>query len=116
MRKKGFLLPLLNETVETRLLYLDRNLTLETLARELSTNRTYIYDAISSIGMNYSTYINSYRTQYAIDLLLDSRRQNLSVDDVAEISGFSSPRQMNFYIKKSAGVTARALRKRIFDN
>ena len=116
MRKKGFLLPLLNETVESRLLYLDRNLTLEALARELSTNRTYIYDAISSMGMNYSTYINSYRAQYAIDLLLDSGRQNLSVDDVAEISGFSSPRQMNFYIKKSAGVTARALRKRIFDN
>lgn len=112
--RKGSLMDRMNFAMEERRLYLDRNLCIESFAHELSSNRTYIYGALRSVGMNFTSYINSYRTQYAIDLLLRSDMQHISVNEVADMSGFSTARQMNFYIKRSAGVTARALRMRTF--
>lgn len=84
----------------------------EDLAREMKTNRTYLTIALRVRHMTFNQFVNSYRAQYAIGLILNE--SYLSVEDIAFRSGFSSARAMNRYIKQSAGLSAHALRYRIF--
>ena len=51
-------------------LFLQRHLTREDMAREVLTNRTYITRALKGRGLNFSQFVNAYRAQYAIDLML----------------------------------------------
>lgn len=86
----------------------------EDLAREVCTNRTYLSEALRLKCLSFNQFVNSYRTQYAIELLV--REAEISVEDVAFRSGFKSARMMNRYIKKSAGLSAHALRCKIIGN
>ena len=96
-------------------LYLDRNCSREQLARELMTNRTYVSRALNARGMSFWQFINSFRTQRAISLLARRDLAEASLGDIAEMSGFSSVDRMNLYLKKSAGLSACALRKRLLE-
>ena len=95
-------------------LFLQRHLTREDMAREVLTNRTYITRALKGRGLNFSQFVNAYRAQYAIDLMLDGKHADMPPADIAEMSGFSHVSTMNRYIKKSAGLTACAMREQIF--
>lgn len=94
-------------------LFLRKDLTRDDLARETMTNRTYVSRALRDHGLNFARFVNTYRVQYAIELLLDSGDSSLSREDVALMSGFSCADAMNRYIKKCAGLTACALRERV---
>ena len=50
----------------------------------------------------------------AIGLLARPDLAGVPLDEIAEMSGFSTVSLMNRYVKKSAGYTACALRKRLF--
>lgn len=113
--KRESLIDYISRTLESEKLYLDRNLTLESLAATLSSNRDYVSRAINSTGLNFSRFINAMRTSYAIDLLLERNHRDIPIADVADLSGFASTRKMNSCIKQCTGVTASALRKRVFD-
>ena len=102
---------LLRLMVQERL-FLNKKCSRERLARELMTNRTYVSRAINARGMSFSQFINSFRAEYAISLLARHDLAGVPLDDIAEMSGFSTADQMNRYVKKSAGMTACALRKR----
>ncbi|MBP9992930.1 MAG: helix-turn-helix domain-containing protein [Bacteroidales bacterium] len=114
-KKKESLIDYISRTLESEKLYLDSNLTLESLASKLSSNRDYVSKAINSTGLNFSRFINALRASYAIDLLLEKDHLETSVADIADLSGFASTRKMNCCIKQSTGVTASALRKRVFN-
>lgn len=94
-------------------LYLRRDLTRDELARELMTNRTYITRALKGRGLNYSQFVNSFRAAHAIDLMARGRYPDAAPEEIALLSGFASVDTMNRYIKKSAGLTACALRERM---
>ncbi|MDD2595233.1 MAG: helix-turn-helix domain-containing protein [Bacteroidales bacterium] len=93
-------------------LFLNNSLTINKFAREVGTNRTYITRILSSKGFNFKTYINSFRIQYAIELLSKKRDERPYVPDIAEQSGFASARSMNYYMVKTIGVTAYTFIKR----
>ena len=95
-------------------LFLRKKLTRDEMAREVMTNRTYITRALKGRGLNFSQFVNSFRSQYAIELMLAPEHRDTPPDDIAELSGFSHVATMNRYIKKSAGSTACAMRERIF--
>lgn len=114
-RRKESLIEYISRTVESEKLFLDRNLTLESLALTIASNRDYVSKAINSTGLNFSRFINAMRTSYAIDLLLKKNSRDVPVADIAEMAGFATTRKMNVCIKQCTGVTAGALRKRVFD-
>lgn len=94
-------------------LFLRKDLTRDVMAREVMTNRTYISRALQGRGLNFAQYVNAFRAQYAIELMLSEEHRNLPPADIAELSGFSHVATMNRYIKKSAGSTACAMRERV---
>ncbi len=94
-------------------LFLRKQLSRDDMAREVLTNRTYITRALKGRGLNFAQFVNSYRAQYAIELLLSERWRDASPEDIACMSGFSSADAMNRYIKKSTGSTGCAFRERV---
>lgn len=86
----------------------------EDLAQELSTNRTYLSAALRNKRLTFPQFVNSYRAQYAIELI--QKQEYVTVEDLAVRCGFGSSRAMNRYIKQSAGLSAHALRDRIFSD
>lgn len=94
-------------------LYLDKKCSREGLARELMTNRTYVSRALNARGMNFARFVNSFRAEHAIGLLARTDLAAVPLEEIAEMSGFSNVDRMNDYVKKSAGITACALRKRL---
>ena len=98
--------------VEKRL-FLCKDLKREDLAREAVTNRTYISSTLRKRGLNFARFVNSFRAQYAIELLASEKNRDLSPEDIACMSGFSGADAMNRYIRKSAGLTASVLRNRL---
>lgn len=96
-----------------RQLYLRQDLTRDCLAREVLTNRTYITRALKGRGLNFPQFVNSFRAAHAIELMASGSCPEASPEDIALLSGFSSADTMNRYIKKSAGLTACALRARM---
>lgn len=103
----------MNRLMREKRLFLQKGFSRDDMAREVMTNRTYVSRALRGRGLNFSQFVNAFRAQYAIELLLDPENAALSQEDVAEMSGFSSADAMNRYVKKSAGTTACAVRKRL---
>lgn len=78
--------------VEKRL-YLLPELTLEMLAREVNSNRTYLSKAIHLWrGMGFREYVNQYRLRYARDLYMGGASAPI---DLAIMSGFNDVRTFN---------------------
>lgn len=69
-------------------LYLQPDLTLESLARQIDTNRTYLGRYFSYVGTTYYNYINSLRIDYAVKLM--HANSDISLQEVAETSGYSN--------------------------
>lgn len=100
--------------LETKRLYLNENLTLDTLASEVLSNRTYVTRAIGMKSLNFAQLVNSMRARYAIDYIMRGDCRGVNLVEIAEESGFASVRTMNRYIKQSTGVSACALRCRLY--
>lgn len=98
--------PVKQTTVEQRLLqmkienlftekqvYLDEDLTIWDLVREVGTNRSYISRVINNnIGVNFSQFVNSYRLAHAQRLAAE--QPGLTKKEIAEQSGFGSAKSM----------------------
>jgi len=95
-------------------MYLDKDLNSEKVCAELSVNRSLLFSVLGEKRIGFTSIINSYRAAYAIDLLLDTANLKMSLEEIAELSGFGSARNMNLHIRYRAGVTAGALRERVF--
>lgn len=105
----------MKKTMVRKRLFLRKGLTRDEVARELNTNRTYVTRALKGRGLNFAQFVNSYRAQYAIGLMLSKKYAETPLADIAEMSGFSHVETLNRYLKKSAGSTACAFRERILD-
>lgn len=103
----------LEKVMVEKKLFLRRDLKRDDLAREAVTNRTYISRTLSARGLNFARFVNSFRVQYALELLASDRWRDASPEDIACMSGFSSADAMNRYIKKSTGSTGCAFRERV---
>ena len=106
----------MKQLMTERCLFLRKDLTRDQMAREVMTNRTYITRALKGRGLNFSQFVNAYRAQYALELMLDERYRDAPPADIAEMSGFSHVATMNRYLKKSAGSTACAFKVRVSDD
>jgi AraC-like DNA-binding protein/tetratricopeptide (TPR) repeat protein len=89
------------------------DLTIDKLARKLSTNRTYLSQLINEeYHKTYSDFINEYRLKQAMILLSDPVLSNrYSIDAIAKESGFNNISTFNSLFRKFVGLTPSLFRK-----
>lgn len=79
---------------EQEMPYLDGDLTISHVARELYTNKAYISRAVNEFtGKNFCQYVNHYRIMHAMKLFQEN--PCLRVSELAEMSGFHTQVSFN---------------------
>lgn len=100
------------EIVQSRKLYLNPDLRITDISKALSTNRTYISQAINhKLGGNFSDFINNFRIEHTKQLLSDPSKQNLTIEAVAEESGYATVASLNRLFKIKTGITPNQYRQ-----
>ena len=94
-------------------LFCRKSLSMDLLSRELCTNRTYVSGALRSRGFTFSDYVNSFRVQYLVKLLGSTSEQSLPAEVIADMCGFMSVRTLNYYVRKTYGISFSVLRRRV---
>lgn len=76
--------------------YRDKDYSAKQLARDLNTNTRYISAVVNvRFHMNYTSFVNKYRIQDAMSLLVDRRYKNLNMAEISDMVGFSN--RQSFY-------------------
>ncbi len=92
--------------------YLNPNLTIEQLARELGINRFYLSQLVNErLEKSFPDFINSYRTRETERLLLDPDYAHLNILAIAYEAGFNSKSTFNTAFKKATGMNPSQYRK-----
>lgn len=98
----------IEEVVTKRQLYLRHNLKISDVAAELCTNRLYVSTSINEeMGISFSDYINRKRVNYAIHLM--SVNPQLTIYEIADLSGFSSDKSFYRNFKNITGKSPKEL-------
>ena len=99
----------IEEVVTKRQLYLRHNLKISDVAAEVCTNRLYVSTAINEeMGISFSDYINRKRVNYAIHLM--SVNPQLTIYEIADLSGFSSDKSFYRNFKNITGKSPKEIR------
>lgn len=79
------------EELTAQQIYLDPDISLISLAKDLGTNRSYAVKAIADrYNCSFSDYVNQHRIRYATALMARTPRKEVSIKDIAEKSGYIS--------------------------
>jgi len=87
-------------------IYLNMNLTLAETAHMLDTNTSYLSRLINDhYQVNFSAFLGRYRIEEAKKMILDDHFNNISIEGIANNSGFRSKSTFNQVFKVSTGLT-----------
>lgn len=76
--------------------YKDRNYSAKQLAVDLGTNTRYVSAVVNvKFHMNYTSFVNKFRIEEAMAILVDRRYQDLRMEDVSAMVGFAN--RQSFY-------------------
>ena len=88
--------------------YKDKDYSAKHLADELQTNTRYISAVVNvKFHMNYTSFVNKFRIEEAMTLLIDRRYQDLSMEDISDMVGFANRQSFYASFYKINGVTPR---------
>ena len=98
--------------------FIKNDYTLNSLAKELKTNSTYLSKIInSSKQVNFSNYLNKLRIEYAIQkLTTDKTFRNYTVQAIAEDVGFNKAQSFSTAFQKETGISITYFTKQINNN
>ncbi|MEI7594692.1 MAG: AraC family transcriptional regulator [Bacteroidota bacterium] len=92
--------------IENDKLYLNPDLTIVDLSFLLKINTKSISQCIKQeYKNNFSSFINSYRIDYAKNLLISKSQENITIEGIAKMSGFKSKSVFNPFFKTQTGLT-----------
>lgn len=102
MFNKG-ILALATDCILKMNLYLDPTLKCSQVAKAICTNRTYLWEALSSRGLGFQEYLAKFRICY----FLENARSftGLSTAEIAERCGFTDAKHLSKYLKAMLGVS-----------
>ncbi len=104
------MIPAFEGLMQKERIFLQADLRLVTLARMMQTNRTYVSRMINEhYGCSFSSLINSQRIAWAQELMRGE--PGLTVEQVAERSGFSNVSYFSSTFRQHAGITCREWQK-----
>ncbi len=87
-------------------LYKQSGLTLDSLAKRIGTNRSYLSEAINAhYQQTFLSWLNGLRIETAKSLLTDPKNKHLSIEGIAKTAGFASISTFNSHFKKETGLT-----------
>ena len=76
--------------------YKDKDYSAKKLAEDLGTNTRYISAVVNvRFHMNYTAFVNKFRIEEAMAILVDRRYQKLRMEEVSDMVGFSN--RQSFY-------------------
>jgi AraC-like DNA-binding protein len=94
------------EVVVIQKKYLDKDYSAKRLAEDLGTNTRYISAVVNvKFHMNYASFINKYRIDEAMSILVDKRYKDLRVEEVSDMVGFSNRQSFYAAFYKIKGMT-----------
>lgn len=81
-------------------LFLHPELSIVMLAEQIGSNRTYVSQAIKDAkGCNFSDYVNRYRLDYAVELMKNTPKEDIIVQNIAMQCGCGSIQTFYRYFK-----------------
>ena len=100
--------PLLEQYCEASQLYLQNDISLTQLAKQIGVNRVYLSQHFASRGTTYNAYINGLRIRHFTILYQEATvdHRPITVQQLAYQSGFRSYGTFNTAFKQSMGMTA----------
>ncbi|MDW3652333.1 MAG: helix-turn-helix domain-containing protein [Bacteroidia bacterium] len=103
---------LLLKYIETDRPYLDPDLSLRSLAEQLSIHPNQLSWLLNEhLDKNFNDFINHYRVETFKSLLLDPKNSAITIMGLAFESGFNSKTTFNTFFKKETGMTPRQFQK-----
>ena len=76
--------------------YKDKDYSAKQLAEDLGTNTRYVSAVVNvRFHMNYTTFVNKFRIEEAMNLLVDKRYQRLNMEEISVMVGFAN--RQSFY-------------------
>ncbi len=92
--------------------YKDREYSAKQLADDLGTNTRYISAVMNvKFHMNYTSFVNKYRIEEAMSILVDKRYKDLSIEEVSDMVGFSNRQSFYASFYKIRGITPKDYRQ-----
>ena len=86
--------------------YKDKNYSAKHLAIDLGTNTRYISAVVNvRFHMNYTSFVNKYRIEEAMSILVDKRYQHLRIEEVSDMVGFANRQSFYASFYKITGIT-----------
>ena len=91
--------------------YRDKDYSAKCLAEDLGTNTRYISAVVNvRFHMNYTSFVNKYRIDEAMSILVDKRYQDLRMEQVSDMVGFANRQSFYASFYKIMGMTPRDYR------
>lgn len=91
--------------------YRDKDYSAKKLAEDLGTNTRYISAVVNvRFHMNYTSFVNKYRIDEAMTLLVDKRYQDLRMEEISDMVGFSNRQSFYASFYRIVGITPREYR------
>ncbi|GAA6528221.1 AraC family transcriptional regulator [Segatella asaccharophila] len=93
--------------------YKDKDYSAKKLAKDLGTNTRYISAVVNvKFHMNYTSFVNKFRIEEAMSLLVDHRHNDLNMEDISDMVGFSNRQSFYASFYKINGCTPREYKMR----
>ncbi len=91
--------------------YKDKNYSAKKLAEDLGTNTRYISAVVNvRFHMNYTSFVNKFRIEEAMAILVDRRYQGLRMEEVSDMVGFANRQSFYASFYKQMNMTPREYR------
>ena len=91
--------------------YKDKDYSAKKLALDLGTNTRYISAVVNvRFHMNYTSFVNKFRIEEAMTILVDLRYQTLRMEDVSDMVGFTNRQSFYSSFYRQLGMTPREYR------
>jgi len=91
--------------------YKDKHYSAKSLAEDLGTNTRYISAVVNvKFHMNYTSFVNKFRIEEAMAILVDRRYQKLRMEDVSAMVGFANRQSFYASFFRIMGITPRDYR------
>ena len=92
--------------------YKDKDYSAKRLAEDLGTNTRYISAVVNvKFHMNYTSFVNKYRIEEAMSILIDKRYQDLRIEEVSDMVGFANRQSFYASFYRIMGITPKEYRQ-----
>ena len=93
--------------------YKDKDYSAKKLAEDLGTNTRYVSAVVNvRFHMNYASFVNKYRIEEAMSILVDKRYQDLRMEEVSDMVGFANRQSFYASFYKIMNMTPREYRQK----